>query len=326
MQFLRACHCQMDLSGNGFNASQLTSVIAWRIVANMKATPTPKQNIDPITDPVKIIEQFYLERKNNNSSYSLTAFALALGLSPSQLSRILSGKRNLSPHQASRIAAALNLSNGASTSFVRNAILKAPKGSKVSKATRAMASREITKVKNTAQSTDFPLTQYSVERFRVISQWYHSAILNLTFVKGFNPAPEWIAKRLGISVIEAKNAISRLLNLGLLETCQKKGLKKGKGSLYIKTERSEPEMRRFHTEMIDKAKTALEKTSDEDFLNRFINSITFPCDFKSIPEIRTLIIDFEKSILELIQNVPHEEVYQLNCQLFPLTKPIRGKK
>ena len=48
--------------------------------------------------------------------------------------------------------------------------------------------------------------------------WYHLAILSLTKVRGAKSDPRWIARRLGITVNEASQAVARLVNLGLLQT------------------------------------------------------------------------------------------------------------
>src|SRR5688572_17118598 len=55
------------------------------------------------------------------------------------------------------------------------------------------------------------------DAFRVISDWYHYTILELTFVEGFRNDPTWIANKLGITQFEAKEAIARLKRLELLE-------------------------------------------------------------------------------------------------------------
>src|SRR4051812_43909198 len=59
-------------------------------------------------------------------------------------------------------------------------------------------------------------TELSIELFRVIGDWHHYAILTLCRVEGFEPEPRWIARKLGINVIEAKLAVERLLQLELL--------------------------------------------------------------------------------------------------------------
>ena len=53
----------------------------------------------------------------------------------------------------------------------------------------------------------------SIDKFSVISEWYHYAILELTYVSGFKADYKWIARKLSITVEEAKVAIERLIRL-----------------------------------------------------------------------------------------------------------------
>ena len=52
--------------------------------------------------------------------------------------------------------------------------------------------------------------------FKIISDWYHYAILELTELKEFESDINWISQRLGISKIEAHMGIKRLKNIGLM--------------------------------------------------------------------------------------------------------------
>ena len=53
----------------------------------------------------------------------------------------------------------------------------------------------------------------SLDLFRCISDWHHYAILELTFVEGFDSDPKWLASQLGISNAEALYAVDRLLQV-----------------------------------------------------------------------------------------------------------------
>lgn len=57
----------------------------------------------------KFLAQEYSRRRNINPRYSQRAFARQIGLSPGELSEVLSGKRRLSLKSALRIARAMGL-------------------------------------------------------------------------------------------------------------------------------------------------------------------------------------------------------------------------
>ena len=60
--------------------------------------------------------------------------------------------------------------------------------------------------------------------FSVISKWYCFAILNLSECHDFRWSITWIAKRLGITPFQVKEAIEKMEKVGLLKRT-KKGLK-----------------------------------------------------------------------------------------------------
>ena len=62
--------------------------------------------------------------------------------------------------------------------------------------------RELARIR--LQKTAVPeYQQLQMDTFRVISDWYHFGILELTYLKSFKSDPRWIAKALGITEIEA---------------------------------------------------------------------------------------------------------------------------
>lgn len=282
----------------------------------------PVQNIEmnktestKAMDPIQVIESAFLMRKNKNSHYSLRSFARDLGISPGQLSKLLNRKISLTRKQAARIAVVLELSKSETTAFIHHAILNAPVNAKVSKALREKTKKDVSnKLKNS-----LPMTNYSVERFKAISQWYHLPLLELTYLDTFKADESWIAKQLGISAIEARDAIRRLLDLGLLEKCHQKGLRKTTNHLFINSH-SEPEVRKYERAMMEKGMNYLDQFSEAEKNLQLMNSITFPTSQARVPEIRAAILEFQKKILKLIQKDSFEEVYQMNCQLFPITK------
>src|SRR5437868_15046540 len=56
----------------------------------------------------------------------------------------------------------------------------------------------------------------NIEHFKQMSEWYHSAILELPAIKHFEFTPDNVAKALKIPKPQADMAIERLLKLGLL--------------------------------------------------------------------------------------------------------------
>lgn len=277
----------------------------------------------PVTEsPIDFLAGHFLKRKEKNPSYSMRAFARDIGISPPQLSRIMSRQRELTYRQMSLISDALGLSERESNFWVTQVILKAQKNAKIPVALRKRA--QISGLKG--KKPLLKISPLSVEKFKVISQWYHFAILELTFLKDFDSNPEWIAASLGITVLEASAAIDRMIEIGLLEVTPEGQLKKTHSTFMVNTERSEPEIRKYETTMIERAKAEVQKTQQQEWENRVINSITFPSNPESIPELKAALAEFQKKIFTMIKGHEFEQVYHFGFQLYPVSKIARSKK
>ncbi len=284
--------------------------------------PTSKTTEASRHPPVAVLRNLFDERKANNAHYSLNAFARDLGMSASLLSRLMSGSRNLTLRQGLHIAAVLGFTQSETNLFVLGIVENASSSAKISRKVRETIERnsKLEASQSAAEPASPLYVNYDVERFKTISQWYHLAILNLTFTHQFESSPVFISERLGITPSQAKSAIERLLELGFLESLPDGSLRKTKANLYFKTSRSDFAMREYQGQMIDKAKAELQKTSETDFANRLINSITFACGPEHLELLKKKIDEFQDEVLALTKAGPHREVYQLNCQLFPLTQ------
>ncbi len=264
------------------------------------------------SEALKFLRQRYLEKLKANPKYSLTAYARDLGLSPSFVSRLMTGKRPITMQLATQIATICGMSASETARWVSEIILNAPKNAKISTKVR----NSILKNKNIAL-----VKNYDVERFSTISHWYHLAILNLTMTKGFRANVSWISKRLSITTVEAQDALSRLLALGLLKK-EGKTLICTDQSFFVATKKSNLGVREFHKQMSIKAQEILNDQAAGAFEKRYIAGVTMALNQKQISHLQQRLKEIQLEIIQFAKNRDDsaEEVYQLNLQLFPLTK------
>ena len=146
---------------------------------------------------IQLLADELKSRKQRNPQYSLRAFAAALEISPAQLSQILSGKRHLTIKCIQKIAHNLALSPAEQDHYIKNWSLK-----------KSQFEKEPTAAKEKRLMKD--------DEFKVISEWFHFAILSLSQLNGSMINYEWIADRLGITPLQAKESVQRLQRMNIL--------------------------------------------------------------------------------------------------------------
>ncbi len=238
------------------------------------------------------------QRLERNPSYSLRAFAKTLEVSVSSLSRALSMQRTLSVPVAARIAAKLRLSPRERTLFISSIVPKAK-----------LATSQKTDAAEQPSQGDEDVHAVGEEKFRIIADWYHFAILEMTYLKKFDLSPKSIAAKLGISPLAATMAISRLKDAGLLQQHQGK-LKKTKKTIWAKDHDG-----LTNDALIEHQKQCLSKAIDAlsniPFSDRASSTMTMPINAKKIPLAKRMIEEFAIDLCRTLSSGEVDDVFQL---------------
>lgn len=253
----------------------------------------------------------YLQRElarrcGTNPSYSLRSFARSLGASPSFLSHLLKGKRSVTQQTIVKFAERLNL-----TPEDQRRFLKAHSQSKND-------SRRM-RVDNAPD-----LLPLQMDQFQYIAEWYHYAILELPFLKDFDPGTAWISKRLKISAHQVTDALDRLERLGLIEF-KRNGKWKNTGNYTtVGTAASTPALRIHQEQILNKAVTAL---NEVPVAERDNSSLTLALDSRLVPELKEIIRGFRKSVASLqSKSKTTDQVYQVSIAAFPVTQKNKKQR
>jgi len=248
-------------------------------------------------------------RCRKNPRYSLRAFAGHLDMDPGAFSRILNGKRPLSPRLARRLTDSLSLAPEDQMRFLNS----------------VAQDRAYQGLQSLVGPPPEPeeAEEVSHDRFQVIADLYHYAILELTFVEDFQDDPRWIGKAVGITAIEAQLAVARLLRLGLLE--RKDGvLRKNRRQITTSDKHlTTPALRHHQRQVLTGALESLEKDSLEE---RDITSMTMAIDPEKLPLAKRLIAEFTKQLCETLETGNQKRVYELGVSLYPLQKKERNRE
>jgi uncharacterized protein (TIGR02147 family) len=242
---------------------------------------------------------------------SLRRFAQQSGISPSYLSRIISGKRPLTRAGASKIVRCMQLLPSESN-YLQNLVdLQNHQRPEL----RVQAMENLVRLKPQHGRT-IPL-----ESFKIIADWYHFAILVLSKTWGFTLRPQWLAKRLGITAAEAKQGVRRLIDLGLLEKRERWRAVDGAAleTPHDVTSSAVQENHRQHLKLADQALSlAIE-------LREFAN-LTLAMNVNDIPEAKRRIREFLDLFDRDMDRSEASEVFQLNVQFYKLSHSEGDRK
>lgn len=253
------------------------------------------------------------ERILKNPAYSLRAMAGQLGFSSSQVSEALNGKANFSTESLRKIARKLELDDEQSDYLCKLGELESHKDPEA----RASVVEQIQKhlQRNNVQAR--AVYDLNVDYFKQIADWYHSAILELVYLKGFEFTPENIAQKLQISKLDAELAIERLLRLELLFRDQDGNIKRPKEKILVQSPEKNTAMRALYRQMFQKASDALE---NQDPQVRWSGYETLAVADEALPEIRKACDKFFDEVLRISAKYPQKKsVYHLLTHFFRLT-------
>ena len=210
-----------------------------------------------------------------------------MGISASHLSRVMNGKKSLSLEMIVRIAQELEIDLS------------------LEKMPGPMA--------GTSRTVD-------LEVFKVIADWYHFPILELTNTKGFKSDEKWIAKRLGMPLSILKAALDRLESLELIERVD--GKIRATGGDFLETTNDIPSgaIRKHHEQMLAKAAEALNADSPE--LREF-QAMNLGFNPEDLGAAKEMIREFYKRFNKKFSRASGKEIYQMNLQFFKLTQEIK---
>lgn len=253
-----------------------------------------------------------LDDAKQQKFFSFRYFARMAGFSsPSYLKMVIDGQRNLTTTSIHQCARAFKLGERESAYFEALVLMNQAKADREKSLyfERLIALRPTT-----------ALTGLSKDQFEYFTQKHFVAIREMVALPHFQEDSAWIAKslRFPVKIKDIEHAINVLLRLGLLVRRADEKLTQADVTLTTPPEVTSVELMRFHRAMLDDAKEALFTVAAPQ---RDVSALTIPIPKGQLPWLKKRIQQFREELLEAInRTADYEEVYQLNVQLFPLTK------
>lgn len=258
---------------------------------------------------LEILQEEFSRRQLFNKTYSLRAFARDLGLHPARLSLILRKKEGISLKVAEGIAKRCHFDSKRTEEFCTLVGAEHTRGKKQ----KLEYLEKIEKLKKTSQV----FTELSLEYFKVIADWYHFAILELTYLKDFKSDVSWISQKLGLESREVEAAVERLEKLGLLS------IKKGKfidtfKFLSAGNDTPSSALKKFNSQLM---RMAIDALYEQDVLEREISSNIFSINKNDIPLFKDRMRTFREDMEILASKASEKDaVYCLGMQFFNVEK------
>lgn len=251
----------------------------------------------------KSMREKFDELKAKNNQFSLRAFARLLSVSPASLSEFLNGKRNLSPKMLLKLGEKLCLSPE-DFQVLNDKIVREKNG---------------VNYKSQGQRKNIQLQN---DQYYLVADWHYYAILCLAETPEFKEDYSWVADRLNTTSAKVKEAMERLIRLGML-TYNDTG-KLIYQDIEISTSEDVPNtsLKKRHSENLEAAKESLYL---DDVLLRDMTFMTMALDPNDLPEIKKRVRKFQDELAEFIEKGEKKEVYEICMQIFPRTKVDKDK-
>ena len=247
-------------------------------------------------------------RAKRNPNYSLRAFSRDLEVSPGFLSKLLKFKVGLSMAKAHSFATLLDLDQDTTNYFCD---LVASRHSRSEKMRLEAQERLISK--------DLFKKSMSTEAQSIMEEWYYVAILELTYLEGFESSCAWISKSLSVDIKIIEAAVKKLFRLNLLNIDNNKWVKSDR---FLNTSDEVPSqlIRKLHAQFLEKSISCLDKYSVTERDN---TALVLTMSLDSLKKYKLLIREFRERAKKLIlQEKNPSEIYCLTTSLFPLKKVI----
>lgn len=262
-------------------------------------------------------KQFLLDsldsKKKKNPQFSVRQWSKKMGLqSHTLLTLLLQGKRPLRVKHAKFLSVGLDLTPKENLFF--QTLIQY-------ESSQTIEEKELCRMWLAEQNPGQALSTRELDEFSVISDWIHMAILGASRLKDFDGKPETLKKRIGskTSVHEIRSAMNRMTEMGLLEKQTDGNLWPTYQRITNKDEVANAGVRKYHAQVMDLAKSALEDQSVEE---REYQSLSIAIRKDDLELAKEMIKKFRVQFVQTLglQTREADELYQMNLQFFRLTE------
>ena len=256
------------------------------------------------------LKDFHEERKSENYFYSFQLIGRRVGMDASYVAKVLSGQRHLPADKVHAFVELCSLT-GRKAEYFENLVFFCR--AKSEKETKTYFDRLI-RLRAVKGYT------LSAAQCKFYSKWHYTAIRAVLGLGEWTDQYDQIAQRLEPTLRphQVEQAITFMLRIGLVERDAQGVLRPTERHIRSGQAIEKQAIRTFQHEMISMADRSLSQHAPKD---RDISTLTVAIKKDTIEDIRKLIGDCREAIRQRIDlDKDPDCIYQLNVQLFPLTR------
>lgn len=270
-------------------------------------------NLIEYSDYRRYLRDYYETRKASNADFSYRYLALRAGINSSAFYKyVMEGKRNLTKGSLLKTCLALDLKDRDAEYFENLVFFNQAKTLRE----KNVFFERLTKLRGQYETRRVHQDQYAL-----FSKWYHGAVRETLACMDFRGDYDKLAKRLvpPVTAAQARESVSLLTKLGLVKK-NAQGRWSPTDPVLVTGTPSDPQVIfEFQQRMLVLASEAFQRCSPEE---RTMSSTTFSISAKTLDLFRRRIRELRSEFLEAARlDEECDRVYQLNLNLFPLSRP-----
>ncbi len=261
----------------------------------------------------EILKREFEVRAIRNPSYSLRSFARDLTVAPSSLSEIMNGVKGLSAKKAITISKKLGWDTETTHRFLDQV---------VSECSRHLVQKKAAS-ERLAKGVVLKTKEISLDNIQLISDPTHYVIYAMTGLADFQSDPSWIAKKVGISTLQTRLILERLLKLELISKIDGKYVS-NQALVTTKEEVPSEAIKSAHERVLTKAIDSLHliPLDERDYRN-----MIFPMNQSDLEEMKNEIKEFSRGLAKKYQTAANKNsVVSVSLQVVPWVRANRKRE
>jgi uncharacterized protein (TIGR02147 family) len=273
-----------------------------------------QNNIFSFTSLRSFLKAHADDQKAKNPTWSYGMWAKRLGLKgTASLTMVVNGQRNAGPQMVAALVEYFKFDAKQKKYFENLANLE-----KVQKDS-SLQYLVLQELKRLSPLKNFKIFDDST--FDVISNWYHLAIKQLVRMGVVEPGSISNQLRFDVSEKQVKTALDNLEKVGLIVKAEE-GYHLTNGRIRTDNDIPSEAVKRYHEQAMENAKRSVREIEVE---LRELQSLTFLLDTEKLKDAKERIRNFMDEFSKNVDTDEGNQVYQLNVQLFPVTKTPNKK-